>query len=245
MSRMSGPSAVLVAALLCALLPAAAQASRRISSDPSVPDSSRVLGSDLGRVPTAALPVWFGVDNEFALLRNEWENMPRTGSRARFGATIYVPVQQVGARNWTSVTYEEDELEARGYVTWYDGTDFTYVPVTFPVPTTMFSVRTGLDRVAGSETRPSAFLGAGLGVGFGLFGASLGSDTRHWTSYEFAVRGGLYAYSSKNARFGVVGLGVVGYRLAPDDLRDVIAEFQLGVAIEGALQLPKRFVEPR
>ncbi len=245
MSRMSGPYAVLLAALLCSLVPVTAGASRRISSDPSVPDSARVLGSEVGRVPMAALPVWVGMESDFALYRSEWESMPRSGSRARFGATLYVPVQKEGVRNWTSITYEEDELESRAVFVWFDGNQYTYVPVTLGVPTTMFGVRSGLDFVAGDETRPNAFLGAGLGAGYGLFGAALGTDTRHWTSYEFVVRGGLYAYSSKHARIGVVGLGVVGYRMGPDDLRDVAAEFQLGLTLESALQLPKRFVEPR
>lgn len=244
MSRMSAPSAVLLAALLCCSFPAGAHAAGRISSDASSPDSSRVLGGEAGRVPMAVLPIWVGADNLYAVYRSEWESMPRVGPRARFGVSMYLPMPRERVRSWTTVTYEEDALETKDWLVTYDGFGgYVYSPIHVAAATTLFSVRTGLDHVAGDEARPVGFLGAGLGLGHGMLYGSQGERAEHWSSYDFVVRGGLYAYPSRTARLGLVGLGVIGYRLAPRELHDVIAEFQLGVTLEGALQLPKRFVE--
>lgn len=245
MSRMSGPSAVLVTALLCALLPATTHASRRISSDPAVPDTGRVAAASTDLVPMVTLPVWIGVDSEFALYRSKWESMPRVGPRGRFGVTLYVPLQKEGVRNWTSIGYEEDELETRAYMDWFNGSNYTLVPVSVQSPTTLFTLRSGLDHVAGSEQRPRAFLGAGLGVGYGLIASPLAGRSERWGVFDTAVRGGLYAYPSANSRIGLVGQGLLGFRLAVHDLRDAYVELRLGLSFESALQLPKRFVESR
>lgn len=245
MSRMSGPSAVLLAALFCCLLSADAHAARRISSDPAVPDTGRVAAANTVLVPMATLPVWIGVDNEFALYRSEWESMRRVGPRGRFGVTMYVPLQKEGVRNWTSIGYEEDELETRAYMSWFNGSNYTTVPVSVQSPTTLFTLRGGLDHVAGSEQRPRGFLGAGLGVGYGLIASPLGGRSERWGVFDTAVRGGLYAYPSVNSRIGLVGQGLLGFRLATHDLQDAYAELRLGLSFESALQLPKRFVEPR
>lgn len=244
MSRMSAPSAVLLAALLCCALPAGAQAARRISSDPTVPDSSRVLGVEAARAPMAVLPIWIGADNCYALYRSEWESMPRVGPRARFGITMYLPLQKERVRNWTTVTYEEDALETRAWLVTFDGFGgYVYTPIRVTAATTLFSIRTGLDHVVGVEANPIGFLGAGVGFGHGMLYGSQGERADHWSSYDFVVRGGLYAYPSRTTRLGLIGLGAIGYRLAPHELHDVVAEFQLGVTLEGALTLPKRFVE--
>ncbi len=165
MSRMSGPSAVLLAALLCCAFPAGAHAGRRISSDPTVPDTVRALEEAAAPVPMAVLPIWLGVDDEFALYRSRWRDLPRVGPRGRFGLTIQVPMPQVGVRSWTSVAYAEDELETKKYFVVWDSVGYRYQPRPFSVPTTMFSLRTGLDHVAGNEARPWGFLGGGVGFG--------------------------------------------------------------------------------
>ncbi len=241
MPRMTGPFTVLLVCALCCLMTTRSDA-RRISSDPTVPDTARVLEAEDTRVPMVALPIWIGVDDEYALYRSRWRDLPRVGPRGRFGLTIHVPMPQVGVRSWTSMAYAEDELETKKYFVVWDSVGYAYRPQPLSVSTSLFSLRTGLDRVAGNEARPLGFLGGGVGFGYGAIDSEWRGRTERWVSLECALRGGLYLYSSRNSRFGLVGLGILGYR-GGSETHDAIVEVQLGVTMESALQLPKRFVE--
>ena len=219
-----------------------AHAARRISSDPGAAPR-RGAGSEHRPVPMATLPVWIGVDNEFALYRSEWESMPRwvradasasrctcrcrgrasaTGRRSGMkgrtrDACVHVLVQRIQPRRCRS-RFNHPRRSSRCGVA---------RPRRWKRATAARLSRRGPRRRLRADRPP-------------LGGRS---DAGAFSTPPFAVA--CMPYPSANSRIGLVGQGLIGFRLATHDLQDAYAELRLGLSFESALQLPKRFVETR
>lgn len=232
----------LLACLTLGLPFATIAASRSLSSPADPPDSTRVQRAKR----TVALPVHLSVDLGVPLWQGEWMELRHDGTELAPGISVLMPTARRNLRTWLSVSYEQERIGGGVRLLMMSGAGSPYAYDR--VRASLFTARLGADRTLGSEQRPDAYVGAGLGAGYGDYSAFssqwgfVPNNPVHggWAMYEGLARAGVYAYSSSSTRVGLQCQWSRSHRSASGGAIGVQQRVLFVLSVERSISIPRR-----